>query len=111
MLKDNRPKIIVPRYITHIEEPITGCETLGEIRDVVARLIEEYGEDATYEFDSGRNNIIEALWVEGEETDQEYRNRCDREDAEERIRLRHLAITESNERVMLKKLLQKYGTP
>lgn len=111
MLKDNRPKIIAPRCITHIEDPITECDTLGDIRDSVAKLIEEYGEDAKYEFDSGPNNIIEAIWVEGEETDQEYRNRCDREDAEERIRVRQAEIVESNERVLLKKLLKKYGTP
>lgn len=109
-MSDERPKLMIPHFVRLWTDPITSCSTLGEIRQAVDRLVEEYGDRAQVEFDSGHSNISESLWANREETDQEYRNRCDNEDAEARRKVREAAEKEVNERALLKELQAKYGT-
>jgi len=90
-------------------KPITDCDSLGEIRDSVAQMIELYGENARYEFDSGQSNIFEEVWYRREENDAEYAARLKADEAEVKRKALLKVSTEANERAMLKKLRAKYG--
>ena len=61
---------------------ITEESTLKDVLGCVNRLIQEYGEDAKIEFNSGYENISETIgkYVERDETDAEYKARVKREE-------------------------------
>jgi len=54
---------------------ISDCFTLGDIRAEVDKMIAQYGESATIEFDSGYSSLDERVYFEREETDKEYQKR------------------------------------
>lgn len=90
-------------------KPIADCDSLGDIRDSVAQMIEQYGENARYEFEAGANNIFEEIWYRREENDVEYAARLKADKAEVKRKALLKTSTEANERALLKKLRAKYG--
>ena len=76
-------------------------KTLKEVRDVVEKLIEEYGPDVQMIQDAGYNNITTSVVLTVPESDEAYATRVKKiMETEERIRKRELK--------MLRELIAKY---
>lgn len=76
-------------------------KTLKEVRDVVEKLIEEYGPDVQMIQDAGYNNITTSVVLTEPESDEAYAARVKKiRESEEKIRKRELK--------MLRELIAKY---
>lgn len=62
-----------------MDKAISECQSLGEIQELVASLIEKHGKSARIDFDAGHNNICENIVVMREETNEEVNRRIDKE--------------------------------
>lgn len=88
-----------------IYSDITGCTTLGEIRDLVFSMIELHGSDTEICFDSGYNNIDESIKTWREETEEEYQKRLKQEAREREL----IVKQEEKERREYERLKKKFS--
>lgn len=58
---------------------ITDCQSLGEIKQLVDSLIDDYGTESKVNFDAGHNNISEEVITFRDETPAEMNARIDKE--------------------------------
>lgn len=76
-------------------------KTLKQVREVLEKLIEEYGPDVQMIQDAGYNNITTAVVLTEPESDEAYEARVKKiKESEEKIRKRELK--------MLRELIAKY---
>lgn len=98
--------MIEKKFVGHwIYSDITGCKTLGEIKELVSSLIEQYSVDTEICFDSGYNTIDESIRVDRLETDEEYQKRLKNEAREQDL----IVKKEDKERKEWGRLNKKYG--
>lgn len=83
--------------------------TLAGVRDTVLALIEQYGEDAGWDLDSGYSNTSEQITFKREETDREYQERLKYEERARKAKVKDDTKKVERELKEYKRLHKKYG--
>ena len=68
-------KIFIKKEFYLGSKGLCDCINLLEMKNLIAQLIEQYGEEATIDFDSGHNNISETIIISELESDEDFEKR------------------------------------
>lgn len=88
---------------------ISGCTTLASMQETIAELIQRYGPDAEWDFDSGWTSLNESVRFKRLETDKEYDDRIKHEKKMAAFKAQREREREENERAEYERLQKKYG--
>lgn len=79
------------------------------MKESIDELIQRYGSDAEWDFDSGWNNLSESVRFKRLETDQEYADRIKHEQQMAAFKLQREREREAADLAEYQRLQKKYG--